>query len=460
MARIVFLGAGSVEFTKNVLSDLLTLPGLGDSTLVLHDIDAERLATAEAMARWMVDELGLPAVVEAHTERRRAVDGADYLINEIAVGGYPATKIDFEIPARYGLRQTIADTLGIGGIFRALRTIPVMVGLGNDLAELAPDALLLNYTNPMSMIPRAVYEGTAFHNVVGICHSVRDTQARLAGLVGVPVEEIGFVTAGVNHQAFVLTFTHGGEDLYPRLAEVVEADKELRRTVRAEVFRRFGHFPTESSEHGSEYVPWFLHHDDQVEHFRIPVGIYLRLLEDNLEYVPWFLHHDDQVEHFRIPVGIYLRLLEDNLDTYDETRRRLAAGEGVEIEPTSELASEIIHSIETGTRRVVHGNVRNDGLITNLPEGACVEVPCLVDRAGVRPTRIGDLPPQLAALNRAFLNVSELTVRAALEGRRDHVYHAAMLDPNAAATLTLGQIHDLVDDLIEAHGDALPAGIR
>jgi alpha-galactosidase len=429
MARIVFLGAGSVEFTKNVLSDLLTLPGLGDSTLVLHDIDAERLATAEAMARWMVDELGLPAVVEAHTERRRAVDGADYLINEIAVGGYPATKIDFEIPARYGLRQTIADTLGIGGIFRALRTIPVMVGLGNDLAELAPDALLLNYTNPMSMIPRAVYEGTAFHNVVGICHSVRDTQARLAGLVGVPVEEIGFVTAGVNHQAFVLTFTHGGEDLYPRLAEVVEADKELRRTVRAEVFRRFGHFPTESSEHGSEYVPWFL-------------------------------HHDDQVEHFRIPVGIYLRLLEDNLDTYDETRRRLAAGEGVEIEPTSELASEIIHSIETGTRRVVHGNVRNDGLITNLPEGACVEVPCLVDRAGVRPTRIGDLPPQLAALNRAFLNVSELTVRAALEGRRDHVYHAAMLDPNAAATLTLGQIHDLVDDLIEAHGDALPAGIR
>ncbi|GAA4624517.1 alpha-glucosidase/alpha-galactosidase [Actinoallomurus vinaceus] len=429
MARIVFVGAGSVEFTKNILSDILTLPGLGDSTLVLTDIDPERLATAEAMANWMVHHLGLPAKVEAHADRRRAVDGADYVINEIAVGGFAATKIDFEVPARYGLRQTIADTLGIGGIFRALRTIPVMVGLGNDLAELAPHALLLNYTNPMSMIPKAVYEGTPFRNVVGVCHSVRDTQARLASLVGVPAEEVGFVTAGVNHQAFVLRFSKDGEDLYPRLAEVIDADPALRRTVRAEVFKRFGYFPTESSVHGSEYLPWFL-------------------------------RHDDQVEHFGIQVGAYLEWSRENLDSYHETVRRLEAGEGVEIEPASELASEIIHSIETGARRVVHGNVRNGGLITNLPEDACVEVPCLVDRSGVSPTRIGDLPPQLAALNRTFLGVGELTVRAALEGRRDHVYHAAMLDPNTAATLPLARIHDLVDDMIEAHGDALPAGIR
>ncbi|MEV5709639.1 alpha-glucosidase/alpha-galactosidase [Actinoallomurus sp. NPDC052274] len=429
MARIVFIGAGSVEFTKNILSDVLTLPGLGDSTLVLHDIDRERLATAEAMANWMVRHLGLPAKVEAHADRRRAVDGADYVINEIAVGGFAATKIDFEVPARYGLRQTIADTLGIGGIFRALRTIPVMVALGDDLAELAPHALLLNYTNPMSMIPRAVYAGTPFRNVVGVCHSVRDTQARLASLVGVPVEEVGFVTAGVNHQAFVLRFTRDGEDLYPRLAEVIDADPALRRTVRAEIFQRFGHFPTESSVHGSEYLPWFL-------------------------------RHDDQVEHFGIQIGAYLEWSQENLDGYAETVRRLEAGEGVEIEPASELASEIIHSIETGTRRVVHGNVRNGGLITNLPEDACVEVPCVVDRSGVRPTRIGDLPPQLAALNRTFLNVGELTVRAALEGRREHVYHAAMLDPNTSATLSLSRIHDLVDDMIEAHGDAMPAGIR
>ncbi|MFD9950401.1 alpha-glucosidase/alpha-galactosidase [Nonomuraea sp. NPDC059023] len=430
MARIVFVGAGSVEFTKNVLSDILTFPELGDSTtLVLHDIDAERLATAEAMAAWMVAKLGLGAKVEAHLDRRRAVEGADYVINEIAVGGYAATRTDFEIPRRYGLRQTIADTLGIGGIFRALRTIPVMVGLGHDLAELAPDALLLNYTNPMAMIPRAVYQGTPFTNVVGLCHSVRDTQARLASLVGVPEEEVSFVTAGANHQAFVLRFEHRGRDLYPELDEVIAADPELRRTVRVEMYRRFGHFPTESSEHGSEYLPWFL-------------------------------HHDDQVAHFRIPVEIYLRWSEENLGTYEETRRRLAAGEGVEIEPAMELASEVIHSIETGTPRVIHGNVRNDGLIANLPAGACVEVPCLVDRAGVRPTKIGALPPQLAALNTTFLNVGELTVLAALEGRREHVYHAAMLDPNAAATLTLQQIHDLVDEMIAAHGDLMPEGVR
>ncbi|MBB4920552.1 alpha-glucosidase/alpha-galactosidase [Streptosporangium saharense] len=429
MARIVFIGAGSVEFTKNVLSDILTFPELGDSTLVLHDINAERLATAEAMAGWMVAKLGLGAKVEVHLDRRAAVDGADYVINEIAVGGYEATRVDFEIPRRYGLRQTIADTLGIGGIFRALRTIPVMVGLGNDLAELAPQSLLLNYTNPMAMIPRAVYQGTPFKNVFGLCHSVRDTQARLASLVGVPEEEVSYVTAGANHQAFVLKFEHRGRDLYPVLDEVIERDPELRRTVRVEMYRRFGYFPTESSEHGSEYLPWFL-------------------------------HHDDQVEHFRIPVEIYLRWSEENLDTYEETRRRLAAGEGVEIEPAMELASEVIHSIETGTRRVVHGNVRNNGLISNLPKDACVEVPCLVDRSGMRPTAIGEMPAQLAALNTTFLNVGDLTVRAALEGRRDHVYHAAMLDPNASATLTLKQIHDLVDEMIAAHGDLLPEGVR
>lgn len=429
MARIVFLGAGSVEFTKNVLSDILTFSELGDSTLVLHDIDPDRLATAEAMATWMAGALGRPAKVEARLDRRAALDGADYVINEIAVGGHAATQTDFEIPRRYGLRQTIGDTLGIGGIFRALRTIPVMVAIGEDLAELAPHALLLTYTNPMSMIPRAVYEGTSFQRVVGLCHSVRDTQARLASLVGVPEEEISYVTAGVNHQAFVLRFEHRGESLYPVLDEVIARDPELRRTVRVELYRRLGHFPTESSEHGSEYLPWFL-------------------------------RHDDQVEQYRIPVEIYLQWSRENLDTFAETRARLAAGQGVEITPVMELASEVIHSIETGTPRVVHGNVRNDGLIANLPAGACVEVPCLVDRAGMRPTRVGALPPQLAALNQTFLNVGELTVRAALEGRRDHVYHAAMLDPNTSATLTLQQIHDLVDDMIAAHGDLLPEGIR
>ena len=226
MARIVLVGAGSITFAKNLLSDLLTFPELSASTIVLHDIDEARLTTAEAMAAWMVGELGVGAKIEAHADRRAALDGADYVINEIAVGGLAAVERDFAIPARYGVRQTIADTLGIGGIFRALRTIPVMVGIGNDLAELAPDATLFNYTNPMSMIPWAVYAGTPFRNVVGVCHAARDTQRTLAGLVGVPEEEISFLTAGVNHQAFVLRFERGGENLYPRLDALIESDPD------------------------------------------------------------------------------------------------------------------------------------------------------------------------------------------------------------------------------------------
>ncbi|WP_214408738.1 alpha-galactosidase [Sphaerisporangium fuscum] len=429
MARIVLVGAGSITFAKNLLSDILTFPELSESTIVLHDIDPERLAVAEKMTTWMVGELGVGAKVEAHAERRPALDGADYVINEIAVGGLAAVKRDFEIPARYGVRQTIADTLGIGGIFRALRTIPVMVAMGNDLAELAPDAVLFNYTNPMSMIPWSVYAGTPFRNVVGVCHAARDTQSTLARMVGVPEEEISFTTAGVNHQAFVLRFERNGENLYRRLDELIEADPELRRRVRVEVYRNFGYFPTESSEHGSEYLPWFL-------------------------------SRADQVEHYRIPVNVYLDWLAEGFAEYEEQKRSLDAGAGVTIERGDELASLAIHSIETGTPRLIHGNVRNGGLISNLPADACVEVPCHVDRAGVQPIMVGELPTQLAALNRVTLNVSELTVKAALEGRRDHVYQAALLDPNTAASLPVQRIRELVDELIAAHGDLLPEGIR
>ncbi|GAA2206897.1 alpha-glucosidase/alpha-galactosidase [Nonomuraea monospora] len=429
MARIVLVGAGSITFAKNLLSDLLTFPELSESTVVLHDIDQARLDTAEAMARWMVAELGIGAKVEAHADRRAAVDGADYVINEIAVGGLDAVKRDFEIPAAYGVRQTIADTLGIGGIFRALRTIPVMVGIGDDLAELAPRATLFTYTNPMSMIPWSVYAGTAFKNVVGVCHAARDTQKTLARMVGVPEEEISFLTAGVNHQAFVLRFERDGENLYDRLDELIAQDPELARRVRVEVYRSFGYFPTESSEHGSEYLPWFLPHEEEVARYRIPVGVYLDWLADGFE-------------------------------EYETYRRSLEEGRGVPIERGEELASLAIHSMETGTRRMIHGNVRNGGLISNLPQEATVEVPCHVDRAGVQPVRVGELPAQVAALNRTFLNVSELTVKAALEGRRDHVYQAALLDPNTSATLPVRRIRELVDDLIAAHGDLLPEGIR
>lgn len=427
------IGAGSVEFTRNIVADLCSFPELhGGLTLALNDIDEERLAYAARAAESIVRHTRAGYPVEAHAERRPALDGADYAINEIQVGGYRATLTDFEVPKKYGLRQTIADTIGIGGIFRGLRTIPVMVGIGNDMAELCPDAVLLNYTNPMAMVPWSVYAGTPFSNVVGVCHSVRDTHAFLARTVGIPEEQITFRTAGFNHQAFVLEFRHRStsEDLYPRLRETVDADPEgLGRRVRVEIFRRFGYFPTESSEHSSEYVPWFLRHDEQIERFRTEIDEYVRRSDENL--LEW-----------------------------ERTKGLLDAGEELDINPTSELASEIIHSLETGTLREVYTNVCNDGLIEGLPTDACVEVPALVDKNGVQPTRIGPLPPQCLALSRTFLNVVELTVRAALEQRRDLVYAAALLDPNTAATLTTEQIVAMCDDLIEAHGELLPAGIR
>jgi alpha-galactosidase len=433
MPKVTIIGAGSVEFTRNILADLCSFADLhGTLTISLHDIDPERLRYATLGARQLVERTGAGYAVAAESDRRAAFDGADYLVNEIQVGGYRATVTDFEVPKKYGLRQTIADTLGIGGIMRGLRTIPVMVEMGDDMADVCPDALLLNYTNPMAMVPWGVYAGSRFTNVVGVCHSVRDTHHFLAETVGVPEEFVRFRTAGFNHQCFVYVFEdrRSGEDLYPRLRQIVDADPEgLGRRVRVELFKRFGYFPTESSEHSSEYVPWFLPHDDQIERFRI-------LIDD------------------------YIFRSDENLADYEEMKRALDAGQNLPIEPNSELASEIIHSLETGTPREVYGNVRNGGLIEGLPEDACVEVPCLADGNGVQPTRIGALPPQTLALNRTFVNVVELTVRAALERSRELVYQAALLDPNTAATLTTGQIVSMVDDLIEAHGDLIPEGVR
>jgi alpha-galactosidase len=435
MAKVTIIGAGSVEFTRNILADLCSYEDLhGTLEIALHDIDADRLTTAERAATRLVTQTNAGYDVRAFADRRPAFDGADYLINEIQVGGYAATLTDFEVPARFGLRQTIADTIGIGGIFRGLRTIPVMASMGQDMAEVCPRGLLLNYTNPMAMVPWGVWAGSSFpaERTIGVCHSVRDTHTMLAELVGIPEDDISFVTAGFNHQCFVYRFElrRTGEDLYPRLRALVDLDPDgLGRRVRVELFRRFGYFPTESSEHSSEYVPWFLHHDDQVEHFRSEIDEYLRRSEENLE-------------------------------DFADLQRKLDAGEDLDIELNSELASEIVRAVETGVAREVYGNVRNGGLIEGLPDDACVEVPCLADKNGVLPTRVGALPPQTLALNRTFLNVVELTVHAALDERRDLVYAAALLDPNTAATLTTAQIVELCDELIEAHGELMPEGIR
>ncbi|HEY6399559.1 MAG TPA: alpha-glucosidase/alpha-galactosidase [Solirubrobacteraceae bacterium] len=430
MTQITLIGAGSVEFTRILLADLAEFPELRDCTIVLHDIDEDRLATAEQIARYITRVTGADFRVRAHLDRRAALDGADFAVNEIQVGGLAATLHDFEIPKKFGLRQTIGDTIGIGGIFRGLRTIPVLIAIADDMAEVCPDAMLMNYANPMAMLPWSVWEGSRFKNVVGLCHSVQNTHDQLAQIVGVPPEDISFLTAGVNHQAFVLNFEFDGEGLYRRLDEAIARDPEgLGRTVRVEIYRQFGYFPTESSEHSAEYVPWFMSHDEQIEHHRIPVDEYIR------------------------------RSLE-NLDEYEETRRRLSAGEDIAVEGEGELAPRYIHSLVTGTPRVEYGNVRNEGLLDDLPAGCCVEVPCRVDGDGIHPFAVGPLPPQCAALNRTFLNVVELTMRAALEGNREHVYQAVMLDPNAAATLTIGSMRSMVDDMIEAHGELLPEGIR
>ena len=429
MVKIAFVGAGSVVFTRELLGDLLSFEELADTHVALHDIDGERLETAAAMARWIDGELGGRATVTTHLERRAALDGADFVINMVQVGMHAATLADFEIPARYGLRQTIGDTLGIGGIFRALRTIPVLLGIGEEMAQLCPRAWLLNYTNPMAILCQAYAEGSPHSQIVGLCHSVQHTSRHLAQLAGVPFEEVAFLGAGVNHQAFILRLERDGEDLYPRVDAALEADPDQLRRVRVQMYRRLGYFPTESSEHGAEYLPWYL-------------------------------RDEEAVARYRLLIGDYIQRSEDNLAEYERVRRGLREGDRFAIERSLEYASLIVHAMTTGREQVIYGSVRNEGLLADLPARSAVEVPCVVDRTGVRPTPVRDYPPQLAALNRTFLNVADLTVRAALEGDRRHVHHAALLDPNTAASLSPDAIEALVDELLDAHADRLPAGLR
>jgi alpha-galactosidase len=381
------------------------------------------------MAGAVAREREASPAISAYLDRRAALDGADYVLNMVQIGGHPATLLDFEIPARFGLRQTIADTLGVGGIFRTLRTADHMLALGREMADLCPSAWLLNYTNPMAMLCWLVYAGTPTTKVVGLCHSVQFTVEDLSVLVGVPADEVTFIAAGINHQAFILRFEHGGDDLYPRLSERIAGDPELQRRVRVAVYRRLGYFPTESSEHLAEYVPWIM-------------------------------RHGDQLELFRTPVGEYIRRSEENLAEFERVKGQLARGEPMPVARSNEYAATIIHAMETGEPTVIYGNVPNASLLPGLPDGCCVEVPCLVDGTGLHPVAVPQYPPHLAALNRTYVNVVELTVRAVLEGRPDYVRVAAMLDPNAGASLTLDQIDELCDELTRAHGDAIPEALR
>lgn len=463
MPKITFIGAGSTVFARNLLGDILSFPELADSTISLHDIDEARLHTTEKVAQRLAQVVGAHPKIEATLDRRAALDGADYAICMFQIAGYkPGTVVDFEIPKKYGLRQTIADTLGIGGIMRGLRTIPVLLDVCRDMEELCPDATFLQYVNPMAMNCWAINRASKI-KTVGLCHSVQGTAMQIARDINVPFEEINYISAGINHMAFYLRFERqtpqGTENLYPLVQKVIDEGRvpEWNR-VRYEMFKRLGYFVTESSEHFSEYTPWFIKRDrpDLIEQFNIPIDEYLRRCE--VQMAGWELTKDT-IENPDVPVDKAAIQRKISAAGGTEHEAHWAAEMAInfdQVEPSHEYGSYIIHSIETGIPRVIYGNVANHGLIDNLPEGCCVEVPCLVDKNGVQPTRVGALPPQLAALMQTNINVQGLTVEAALTGKREHIYHAAMLDPHTAAELDLDQIWHLVDDLIDAHGDWLP----
>lgn len=427
--KIAMIGAGSTVFAKNLIGDILSFAELSGAHVALHDIDPERLETSKIVANKLAQSSAASDVIVTATENRReALDGADYVITMFQIGGYkPATVTDFDIPKKYGLRQTIADTLGIGGIMRALRTIPVFLELCDDMEQVCPDALLLNYVNPMAMVCWAVSRASRI-KTVGLCHSVQGTAGELANDIGVPIEEINYIAAGINHMAFYLKFEKDGEDLYPRIRDVIDSDRVPEENrVRYEILKRTGYFVTESSEHFSEYVPWFIKHD-----------------------------RPDLIETFNIPLDEYPRRCERQIAKWESMREEYTGESPIEHIRSKEYASRIVLARETGSPHVVYGNVPNHGLIDNLPEGCCVEVPTLVDKNGLQPVAIGTLPPHLAAMMQTNINVQALTVEAALTGKREHIYHAAMLDPHTAAELDLDQIWRLVDDLIDAHGDLLP----
>jgi alpha-galactosidase len=462
MSKITFIGAGSTVFAKRLLVDILSFPELANSSISLHDIDEERLRTSEVVTHKVAQALDAHPIIEATTDRRIALDGADYAIGMFQVAGYePGTVIDFEVPKKYGLRQTIGDTLGIGGIMRAMRTVPVLLDMCRDMEDLCPDVTFLNYVNPMAINCWAISKASRI-NTVGLCHSVFNTARELSRDIGVPIGEINYLCAGINHMAFYLRFERktedGVEDLYPRIRQVVEEGRvpDWNR-VRYEILTRLGYFVTESSEHFAEYVPWFIKRDrpDLIERFHIPLDEYIRRCEAQIAM--WEIMQDRlESPDFSFEEAMH-EVLESARKALESTVIPSDFVEEIfEMKPSGEYAPLIIHSMDTGTPRVVYGNVPNRGLIDNLPQDCIVEVPCVVDKNGVQPTRIGALPPHLAALMQTNINVQALTVEAALTQKREYIYHAAMLDPHTAAELDLDQIWNLVDDLIEAHGDWLP----
>ena len=445
MTKITFIGAGSTIFMKNIVGDALLTPALANSHFALMDIDAGRLSESEALARAMIKTVSTGATVTTHLDRREALDGADFVVTAFQIGGYePCTVTDFDIPKKYGLRQTIADTLGVGGIMRGLRTVPVLWSIAQDMIDLCPNATLLQYVNPMAINTWSLAERFPALKQVGLCHSVQNTVQELSHDLDINQSSVRYKVAGVNHVAFFLRLEQevGGEmrDLYPLLNRGYASGAlpkspflmpRCDNKVRYEVMDQLGYFCTESSEHFAEYVPWFIKEG-----------------------------REDLIKEFSIPLDEYpMRCVEQAAEWKEQAATMMTCG-SVEVCKSHEFASELMSAIVTDTPYVMYGNLPNHGQLPQLPTGAAVETPCLVDANGIQPTVINDIPPQLTALMRTQINVQELTVRALLDENPEHIYHAAMMDPHTAAELDMRQIRSLVDELLIAHGDWLPDWTR
>jgi alpha-galactosidase len=444
--KVTFIGAGSAVFMKNIVGDLLQRPALAGARIALMDINKQRLEESEIIAGKLIQTLGVPATLESFTDQRAALEGADFVVVCFQIGGYePATVTDFEVPKKYNLRQTIADTLGVGGIMRGIRTVPHLWKICADMREVCPDAIMLQYVNPMAINTWAIAEKFPDIKQVGLCHSVQGTAMELAHDLDIPYEEIRYRAAGINHMAFYLKFEHrqadgSYRDLYPdllkgyregRFPKPNHSNPRCPNKVRYEMLTRLGYFVTESSEHFAEYTPYFIKEG-----------------------------RADLIEKFGIPLDEYPKRCVEQIARWKTTSEDYRKANTIEVKQSKEYASEIMNSVWTGEPSVIYGNVRNNGVVTSLPDNAAVEVPCLVDASGIQPTYVGDLPPQLTALIRTNINVQELTVAALMTENREHIYHAAMMDPHTAAELDLEQIWNLTDDLLAAHGDWLPEWAR
>ncbi len=433
MIKVTFMGAGSTVFAKNVLGDIMLCDATQHCEIALYDIDKERLEESELLLHSLNKNCNEDrAVIKAYLgveNRREALQGADFVVNAIQVGGYePSTVIDFEIPKKYGLRQTIADTLGIGGIFRGLRTIPVLRDFAEDIEAVCPNAWFLNYTNPMAILSGYMQRFTSV-KTVGLCHSVQVCTSGLLKKLEIPAEGVTDKIAGINHMAWLLEVRDkDGNDLYPRIKELAakkNAEEKHDDMVRFEYIRRLGYYCTESSEHNAEYNPFFIKPN-----------------------------YPELIERYNIPLDEYPRRCREQIQNWKKQKEELFAGGEIKHERSREYASRIIEAMVTNVPYKIGGNVVNSGLITNLPTDACVEVPCLVDAGGVLPTYVGALPTQLAAMNQTNINVQLLTIEAAVEKSREKVYQAAMMDPHTAAVLSLDDIVAMCDELIEAHNAA------